>query len=133
MFKVVSVTRFRKGLERDEARRLWHADGQLALATPGLVRYVQNHWQQEADPRFVLGTFGDGSPAFDGHAELWFRDRQAFEAAMETEEWAATIEDGPRVFDGESMVSGVVDEYLMRWDALPDGRFYTATDDPPRG
>jgi uncharacterized protein (TIGR02118 family) len=126
MYKVVSVTRFKQGLDRDEAHRLWHAHGQLALQTPGLVRYVQNHWRTEADPRFVLGTHGDGSPAFDGHAELWFRDQPAFEAAMGTDEWLATAEDGPNVFDGSSMVSGVVDEYLMRWDARPDGRFYTA-------
>ncbi len=132
MYKLVSVTRFAPGVDRAEAQRLWHAHGQLALQTPGLVRYVQNHWRHEADPRFVLGTFGDGSPAFDGHAELWFRDRETFQAAMDTDQWQATIEDGPKVFDGASMVSGVVDEYVMRWDALPDGRFYTTTDPSPR-
>ena len=132
MYKVISLTRFAKGLDRDEAHQLWFAHGQLALATPGLVRYVQNHWQHEADPKFVLGTHGDGTPTFDGHAELWFADRAAFDQAMETDAWKATVEDGPNVFDGTSMVSGVIDEYIMRWDALPDRRMYTASGEAPK-
>ena len=120
MYKVVWITKFRKGEDREEMQRRWlEVHGPLVLATPGLLRYVQNHWE---DTNPWSGAEGDDEVAFDGHAEAWFESEQAFLAAMATDEFQVAIADVPEGFDPTSLVSGVLTEYVMKWDALPDGR-----------
>ena len=125
MYKVVWITKFRKGEDRNEMRRRWlDVHGPLVLAAPGLVRYVQNHWE-ETNP--WSGAEGDDEVAFDGHAEAWFESEKAFLAAMATPQFQAAIEDVPKNFDPITLVSGVLTEYVMKWEAFADGRpFKTA-------
>ncbi len=90
--KQAFLMRFRADIPRVRAARYWReVHGPLALAQPGIVRYVQN---------LVTGVIGEagaiGPPqgaAFDGLAEVWFTDEQAWERACAGEAWKASYAD----------------------------------------
>jgi hypothetical protein len=65
-----------------------------------------------------------GTRAFDGHAEHWFESRESYEAAMASEQWRRTIADGPTGFDAATLVGRVLEERVITWDAMSDGRTY---------
>ena len=120
MYKVIWLTKFRADVDREEVRSWWkghHAE--LAAATPGMIRYVQNHWMAPLDRTTFLPT--DGQLPFDGHAEHCFKDREAYEVAMASDEWKRTVADGPVGFDTTTLVGGVLMEHVVTWDAESDG------------
>ncbi len=128
MYKVVWITKFRQGMDVEEARRWWlEVHGPLFLAIPGVLRYVQNHWEtpnvnwEDEDPAVE-------DMAYHGHAEAWFESKEAFDAALQTDEFKKAIEDLPAVFDLDTMVSGFLTEYVLKWDALTDGRVFKTAD-----
>jgi uncharacterized protein (TIGR02118 family) len=100
MFKAVYVARFRADKPREEARHHWtYVHGPMADALPDMRRYVQNH---------VVGAIGaqglrDGAVGFDGYACESWTDQAAFDAGMETEAWATIVDDGPVLFDVDSL------------------------------
>ena len=59
----------------------------------------------------------------------WLNDHGAitYERTMASPEWKALEEDGPSGLDMTSLMGGFVMEHVMRWDADPDRRPYTAT------
>ncbi len=90
MYKVGFIGRYKPGIGKDEGRAHWegiHAD--LTAATPGLRKFVLNLSTQN------LGELGpnDEPVRYDGYAWLWFHDREAFDAATESDEWTAAAED----------------------------------------
>ena len=127
MYKVIWLVKFRKDMDRQEVLRWWRGHhGDLAGATPGMVRYVQNHWVAPLDPATQMPRMG-AEPAFDGHAEHWFESREAYEAAMASDVWKETQEDGPVGFDSSTLVGGLLQEHVVSWDPRSDGRLYTST------
>jgi uncharacterized protein (TIGR02118 family) len=121
MYKVVWITKFREDRDREEMRRWWlEVHGELFLKIPGVLRYVQNHWEQE-NPHSGAAVTGQ-EMAFDGHAEAWFASEEDFVTALATDEFQAAIADVPECFDTHTMVSGVLTEYVMKWDAGEDRR-----------
>jgi hypothetical protein len=112
MFKVAWVARFREGMTREEGSAYWtdvHAP--LGLRVGALKGYVQNH---------VVGTIGaaglvDAEQVFDGYACEWFDDREAFETMLSSPEWQVVMEDGPKVFEPDSLdgMSSVVEQRVM--------------------
>jgi uncharacterized protein (TIGR02118 family) len=125
MYKVIWITKFNPELSREEARRWWLEEhGSLVLATPGLKRYVQNHWL-ETNPWSGSSRSAEDMD-FDGHAEAWFESREAFDAAMVSPEFQRAIADVGNCFDPSTLSSGVVNEYVMKWDALPGWGVYEA-------
>ena len=124
MYKVIWLVKFRKDMDRDEVLKWWRGrHGDLAKATPGMIRYVQNHWASALDHRTQLEV-ARAEPAFDGHAEHWFESREAYEAAIESDEWKKTQEDGPTGFDSSTLVGGCLEETVISWDVQADGRAY---------
>jgi len=123
VYKIINLTKFRPGVAREDVLAWWrgpHAD--LAKATPGMLRYVQSYWSSGLDPATGLATGRPGG--FDGHAEHWFADEASYRAAMASEEWKRCIEDGPTHFDGPSLVGGELQETVILWDRMGDGRSY---------
>jgi uncharacterized protein (TIGR02118 family) len=113
VYKVIWLVRFRADKPRDEVVRWWREEhGPLAATTPGMVRYVQNVWTERLDPATQLADPG-GEVMFDGHAEHWFEDFDAYGTAMVSEEWKKTQEDGPNGFDASTLVGGVLSEYVV--------------------
>ena len=122
MYKCVFLIKFRPELDPQEVRQAWRTShGALALKVPGITRYVQNHWVE---------TPTDCARSYDGSVDCWFEDRDSFAASMASPEWAALLEDDVRLFDRTrtpAFEGGIVDEHVMRWDASPDARPYTAS------
>lgn len=103
MFKTTWVIKFRDGIDPEDALAHWrdkHAP--LMLEIPGVVRYVQSR------------TIEPLSPRFDGVAELWFEDREAFETARRSPAWIAAVADNERFIDVDSLLSAVVEQILVK-------------------
>jgi len=114
MTKVVWVARYRSGMPREEASRYWEkTHGALAAKTPGLGRYVQNH---AVAPLPIAGYSGTQELKFDGYSCAWYSSFHAYEASVQTPEWAALVADSANVFDNSffSGMSAVLDELTLR-------------------
>lgn len=119
MYKVIWLAKFRHDRSHEEVLRSWRGrHAELALATPGLVRYVQNHWVDGLD---VETSQPSEPPVWDGHAELWFADRAQYDAAMASRQWRQVVEDGPNLFE-QSLVGAALDETVICWNPSTDGR-----------
>lgn len=101
MQKLVFVLQLREDMSREEALRYWRqVHGPIAAKTPGLRKYVQDHATAPAE----------GDLQFGGIAELWFDSREAFQSAMASPEWRATIADVPNFAVLEKSWGALVDE-----------------------
>lgn len=106
MLKLTFCLHRRSELSREEFQRYWretHAPLVRSHAKAlGIVRYVQTHAGHD-DFGAALRASRGGPEAYDGVAELWWRDRAAFEAALTTaaaqEAGAALLEDEQRFID----------------------------------
>ena len=102
MLKIVFLVHKRVDMDAQEFRRHWReTQGAIGAKIPGVRKYVQN--LTIADP-------DGGTPPYDGFAEMWFDNKEAFEQAMATPEAQAAIADLPNFLDVERMQSFVVDE-----------------------
>jgi uncharacterized protein (TIGR02118 family) len=85
MLKLVFCLRRRPELSREEFQRYWReTHGPLVrrhAAALGIERYVQVHAGHD-DLGAALRASRGAPEAYDGVAELWWRDRAAFEAAL---------------------------------------------------
>ena len=105
MIKSISLLTRKAGMTRAQFVEHWvkvHAP--LALAVPGLRRYVQNHIKGERTRADIPAT----AVEIDGIAELWFDDQATFEAAARSPEMKALHDDGAK-FIGR-IRSYVIDE-----------------------
>ena len=128
MYKVIWLVKFRKDLPKEDVLAWWRGrHGDLAKATPGMVRYVQNYWAAPLDRGSQLED-PNAEPAFDGHAEHWFESREAYEQAIQSEEWKLTQLDGPTGFDSSTLVGGYLEETVISWDTTVDERTYSAAE-----
>jgi uncharacterized protein (TIGR02118 family) len=122
MVKVIFLMKFRKDLDPEDVRNWWRNDhGALALRNMGMRRYVQNHFTGPVDEEYALGGL-----EFDGWVEVWFDDIETWRRTLASPEWQALDADGPNGFDMTVAMGGFVTEHVMRWDAAPDRRPYTA-------
>ena len=87
MLKLVFCLRRRAGLSREEFQRYWretHAPlVRSHAAALGLERYVQVHAAHDDLGALLRASRGAPEP-YDGVAELWWKDRASFEAALAT-------------------------------------------------
>ena len=93
MIKTIGLLTRKDGWTHEQFMKHWieiHAP--LALAVPGLRRYVQNHIQAERTRPDIPAT----GVEIDGVAELWFDDQAALEAAARTPEMKALHADGAK-------------------------------------
>jgi uncharacterized protein (TIGR02118 family) len=121
MYKCVWLIKFRPEVDPEYVRQEWRTShGQLALKIPGIRRYVQNHW--------VAAPTGS-ERTYDGTVDCWFDDKESFEASWSSPEFETLLEDDLRLFDRSRVPpfeGGVVNEHIMRWEGLPEGRVYTS-------
>ncbi len=124
VFKVIWLMKFREDRDPAVMRKWWlEHHGSIALQSTGLRRYVQNHW--------VAPVEGNGGLLYDGHVDAWFDSEEAFHKTISAPAWLRLNEDAPDGFDPStltpSLTGGMIDEYVMRWDGLPEGRPYLAS------
>jgi uncharacterized protein (TIGR02118 family) len=91
MIKTVGLLTRKPGWTHDQFMKHWiEVHAPLALAVPGLRRYVQNHIRGERTRADIETTSVD----VDGIAELWFDDQTALEKAAQTPAMKALHADG---------------------------------------
>jgi uncharacterized protein (TIGR02118 family) len=93
MIKTIGLLTRKDGWTHEQFMKHWveiHAP--LALAVPGLRRYVQNHIRGERARADIPETQLD----IDGIAELWFDDQAAADAAAQSPEMKALQADGAK-------------------------------------
>ena len=93
MIKTIGLLARKDGWTHEQFMKHWveiHAP--LALAVPGLRRYVQNHIQAARGRADIPET----KVEIDGVAELWFDDQAALEAAAREPEMKALHADGAK-------------------------------------
>lgn len=111
MIKAFALLTPKPGHSREQFQSHWreiHAT--LVQRVPGLRRFVQSHQ--------LPATYRDGEPEplFDGVAELWWRDRAAFDSY-----WGApTLRDEfsgdtPQFMNVESSVGLLAEEVRVVW------------------
>jgi uncharacterized protein (TIGR02118 family) len=126
MVKVVWLLRFREDMDPEDVRKWWRTDhGALALKVPGLRRYVQNHLMAPLE-----AARAEAGMPFQ-MVEVWFDDLESYEQAMASPEWKALEEDGVNGLEMTALAGGFANEYIMRWDGLPDRRIYTSAGQIP--
>jgi uncharacterized protein (TIGR02118 family) len=86
----------RPDLTPDEFCAYWRdVHAPIGLALPGLRRYVQH--------RALPATYAKGrQPDFDGVAQVWFDDIDAFRSSMASPAGTALGQDGPNFVDGRA-------------------------------
>jgi uncharacterized protein (TIGR02118 family) len=108
MIKTIGLLTRKDGWTHAQFMKHWvEVHAPLALAVPGLRRYVQNHIEGERTRPDIPAT----AVEIDGVAELWFDDQAALEAAARTPEMKALHADGAK-FIGY-IKSYVVDEKFV--------------------
>ena len=81
MYKVVFAITYKPDAPRQAMWDYWNAvHGPLVLAIPGLVKYVQSEMVEDL-----------GGSSFDGLAELYFEDKDAYDAAMASVYWHESV------------------------------------------
>ena len=93
--------------DRDEFFRYWKdVHGPMALAMPGLQRYVQCH--------ALPSAYEKGEPQYDGVAELWFDTLGDLNFALASEEYKEGARpDGLKFVDPDSMLTLITEEYRI--------------------
>jgi uncharacterized protein (TIGR02118 family) len=123
MIKHTSFMTFRAGLDRAEVDRRWRDElGPLVLSVPGLERYVQNPVVLTTTNAGVI----DGPPGFDGMGSMWFTDMAAYDAALDSPQWAEAGRCASELFDlawRDGAASAEIEERVRRvgMGAVADG------------
>jgi len=105
MLKFVVLLFKKPGLTDGEFDDYFHkVHGPLALALPGLRRYVQNR---------VLDDPKRRPPGWHAVAELYFKDRDTMEAAWESPQGVAATNDLERFADLDRTTWSVVEETVL--------------------
>ena len=91
MIKTVGLLTRKSSWTHEQFMKHWvEVHAPLALAVPGLRRYVQNHIKDERRRADIETT----DVEVDGIAELWFDDQAALEKAARTPEMKVLHADG---------------------------------------
>ena len=93
MIKSISLLTRKAGMTHAQFVKHWadvHAPLALALAVPGLRRYVQSHIVEERTRPDTPTT----NVEIDGIAELWYDDRQVMARAHASPQAKALFDDG---------------------------------------
>ncbi len=91
MIKVLGLLTRKDSISHEEFVRHWFdIHGPLALAVPGIRRYVQSHITDTRTRPDIPET----NVAVDGIAELWYDDLESLRRAAATPEMKALTDDG---------------------------------------
>jgi len=104
MIKLMFISFRKKGLTHEECLREGSGEQHISTVSkvPGLIRWKENHVNPMPHEN-----------AADIIAELWFESVESMQAAMETPEWQAAIEDAKRFLDMEKTYAMTVEEKVF--------------------
>ncbi len=101
MIKLIATLHRKPGMSREDFLRHWReVHVPLVARLPHLKGYVINP---------MIETMDDEQP-YDGVAELWYEDRESFEASLRSPEREAARRDLASFTDLERMTRAIVEE-----------------------
>lgn len=102
MAKVIFILQRKSGITREECLEYWASEHHTSILRklPGLTRLVQDH---------VVSTPAEPA-ACDGVGELFFESDEAMQAALNSPEMAAAIEDAQNFLDMDKAGMVIVEE-----------------------
>ncbi len=105
--KRLSFIKRKSDWDRDEFFRYWKdGHGPLALALPGVQRYVQCH--------ALPSTYAQGEPQYDGVAELWFETLGDLHFALASAAYKDHAQpDGAKFVDPASTCTLITEEHRI--------------------
>jgi uncharacterized protein (TIGR02118 family) len=113
VIKLIGTMHRKAGMSVQDYQAYWlNVHAPIIAAVPGLRRYVQSHSLSE--------VYGDYPQAYDGMAEAWFDDLEAYRAALASPQWQAAIVDAAN-FIGPGGARLLVTEVPII-DAYPSAR-----------
>ena len=101
MAKVIFILQRKSELTREECVKAWSGAQHVSVVKriPGLIRWVQNCVVDASDQAVC-----------DGVGEIWFTSDEAMDAALQSPEMAAAVEDAKRFLDMERTAMVMVAE-----------------------
>jgi uncharacterized protein (TIGR02118 family) len=112
VYKIMGMFRFQSGIDKTEARRYWaDVHGPLITKFPGLIAYSQSDPLERLSGDDGVSAEEEDYDAFIAH---WYPDRETFEAATQSDEWARADADGARFVDESSAVVAGVEERIIQ-------------------
>jgi uncharacterized protein (TIGR02118 family) len=86
MIKLVGMMKRKAGMSVEDFQSHWlNVHAPMIAKVPGMRRYVQSHSIPEA--------YGDFPQAYDGMAEAWFDDLEAYRAGVASPAWQEAVVD----------------------------------------
>ena len=93
MIKLVGMMTRKQGMSVQDFQSYWlNVHAPMIAKVPGMRRYVQSHSLPE--------VYGDYPQAYDGMAEAWFDDMEAYTAALASPTWQAAVVDAANFIGG---------------------------------
>ena len=107
--KAVFLLTRKPGMSVTDFQDYWlHGHGPQIPRDAGVLRYTQSHTLEQ--------TYIDDTPAYDGVAELTFKDYAAFIDYWTSEQVQAIFaEDAPRFLDAVNCTAFLADDYRVLW------------------
>jgi uncharacterized protein (TIGR02118 family) len=107
MINAVTLLTRRPDLSADEFRHHWRNDhAELIARLPGVQRYVQSHPLPE--------SYKGEEPLYDGIAELWANDSQAFRDIGGSDAYAAVQADEETFLDRTAIALVLTNEHVIK-------------------
>ena len=107
MINAVTLLRRKPNLSVDEFQRHWQTEhASIITRLPGVQRYVQSH------P--ICDYYQDRDPVYDGIAELWAEDSQAFRDIAASEVYAEVQTDEKKFLDRAAIALVLTDEHVIK-------------------
>lgn len=113
MINAVTLLKRRPDLSVDEFQDYWrHKHADVIAKLPGVERYVQSHPLAE--------TYTDNGPVYDGVAELWAEDSQAFRDIGASEAYKDVQADEENFLDRKAIALVLTDEHIVKEGPFAD-------------
>jgi len=107
MINAISLLKRKPGLSVEAFQEHWRTGhAKLIALLPGVRRYVQSHPLPE--------MYEDGKPEYDGIAELWANDSQAFRDIGASDAYVAVQADEEKFLDRNAIALVLTDERVIK-------------------
>jgi uncharacterized protein (TIGR02118 family) len=117
MITAITLLRRKPGLSTHDFQAYWRMKHAAVIGTlPGIERYTQSHPLNE--------QIGESTPAWDGVAELWARDSQAFRDIGASEAYRVVLQDEEHFLDRSATALVLTEARLLRDSSSTDGVKY---------
>ena len=113
MINAITLLKRRPDLSVDAFQRYWQYEhAEIIARLPGIQRYVQS--------RALRENYQGREPAYDGIAELWANDSQAFREIAASEVYAEVQADEVKFLDRTSIALVLTDEHVIKDGTIAD-------------